>query len=98
MLASFSLAAVAAAAFFSELVVAQNGVCQSAPYNALTCLSTVSEAKSACKEVPRQTKTVTMTTTTLDVMTSSTTQMAATQNQITAEVTQTENRTETVTK
>ena len=98
MLASFSFAAAAAAAFFSNVVVAQSGVCQSSPYNALTCLSTVSEAASACKEVPRQTKTVTVTTTTLDVVTSSTTQMVATQNQITVETTQTEYRNETITK
>lgn len=98
MLASFSLAAVAAVAFLSEGVVGQSGVCQSSPYNALTCLSSVKAAKSACKEVPRQTKTVTITTTTLDVLTYSTTQMAASQNQITVEVTSTENRTETVTK
>lgn len=99
MLASFSFAALTAAvALFSEAVVAQSDICQSSPYNALTCLSTVKEAKSACKEVPKQTKTVTVTTTTLDVMTSSITQMAATGNQVTVETTNTENRTVTVTK
>ena len=60
MLSSFSLTAVAAAGLFFEVVVAQSGVCQSAPYSALTCLGTVAEAKSACKEVPRQTKVVTV--------------------------------------
>ena len=99
MLASFPFAALTAAlALFSEVVVAQSDVCKSAPYNALTCLSTVKEAKSACKEVPRQTKTVTVTTTTLDILTRSITQSAASQNQITAESTQTEYRTVTVTK
>lgn len=97
MLASFSLAAVAALCF-SELVVAQNGVCQEDPYAALTCLGTIKAAKSLCKEVPRQTKVVTVTTTTLDVLTSSTTQMAASQNQITIGTTSTENQTVTVTK
>lgn len=97
MLASFSLAAVAAICF-SNVVVAQNGVCQEDPYAALTCLGTVKEAKSLCKEIPRQTKVVTVTTTTLDVLTSSTTQMAASENQVTIKTTNTENSTVTVTK
>lgn len=96
MLASLSLAAVAALSF-SATTLAQ-GICKDAPYNALTCLGDVAAAKSACADVPEQTKTVTMTTTTLDVLTSSTTQMAASQNQMTVEVTSTGNRTSTVTK
>jgi len=96
MLASISLAALAVFSY-SATTLAQD-VCLSAPYNALTCLGENAEAQSACADVPVQAVTITMTTTTLNVVVASTTQNVASADQVTVQITSTEKRTTTVTE